>query len=197
MTVMPALPTVIPTKAGIHGRRGVPLPTRDGRSECDERHLPAPRLLSPGRLRGVLPEDEFFFIGTCNAGTFQATVLLVLSDGGLQGSEAQSRALGAGGDDLASQLLDHLVVVHLQDLVHGQLAPVNILEEHAARRHADGATFALVSSALYMLLVVGRLQIHRNDISTARISARHGHMGVVDGTPVPRLLVVIQQYLYL
>src|ERR687890_592010 len=38
----------------------------------------------------------------CHAGPLQAAVLLVLPDGGLQGPETQGRALGAGGDDLAS-----------------------------------------------------------------------------------------------
>src|SRR5215210_2572691 len=162
-----------------------------------ERDSRRPRLLSFGRLRSVLPEDELFFVGACDTGTLQASVFLVLPDGGLQSSQTQGRTLGAGGDDLSSQLIDHLVVVHLQYLVHGQLAPVNVLEEHAARRHADGATFALVGSALYVLLVVGRLEVHRNDVSAARISAGHGHVGILQGAPMPRLLVVIQQYLYL
>src|SRR5918912_704735 len=113
MTVMPALPTVIPAKAEIHGEGASHFQLGAVDRSATRGTFRHHRLLSPGRLRSVLPEDEFFFIGTCNAGTFQATVLLVLSDGGLQGSEAQSRALGTGGDDLASQLHDHLVVVHL------------------------------------------------------------------------------------
>jgi hypothetical protein len=49
----------------------------------------------------------------------------------------------------------------------------------------------------YVLLVVSRLEVDRDHVSTTRIAARHSHVGVLQGAPMPRLLVVIQQYLYL
>jgi hypothetical protein len=48
-----------------------------------------------------------------------------------------------------------------------------------------------------VLLVVGRLEVDRDHVSTTRIAARHSHVGVLQGAPMPRLLIVIQQYLYL
>ena len=149
------------------------------------------------RFRRVRAEDQASVVGTFYAGLIEAAVLLVLADRGLQRAETQGRAPGARGDDLAAELFDHLVVVHLQDLIHGQVAAVDLLQDHAARRHADGTALAHVGGVLYVLLVVGALEIHRDYVPTAGIASRHRHVGVLQRPPMPRLLVVIQQYLYL
>src|SRR5215212_10103315 len=89
------------------------------------------------------------------------------------------------------------MVVQLQYLIHRQVSPLNILEEHAASRHADGTALALVGRLFYVLLVVGRLEVDRNHVSTTRIAARHRHVGDIEGASMSGFLIVIQQYLYL
>ncbi len=64
----------------------------------------------------ALAEDEIPVVRGSDTSFGQASVLLVLPYGGLQGAKAEGCAFGAGGHDLASELLDHLVVVHLQHL---------------------------------------------------------------------------------
>jgi hypothetical protein len=64
-------------------------------------------------------------------------------------------------------------------MIHGQVAPVNVLQEHAASRHADGTALTLVGRLFYVLLVVGRLEVDRDHVSTTRIAARHSHVGVL------------------
>src|SRR5215203_5605015 len=155
-------------------------------------------LACPGRrFRRVITEDEASVVGTFYAGLIEAPILLVLADRGLQRAETEGRAPRTRGDDLAAELFNHLVVVHLEDLIHGQVAAVDLLQNHAARRHADGAALAHVGGVLYVMLVVGALEVHRDYVPTAGIAPRHRHVGVLQRPPMPRLLIVIQQYLYL
>jgi hypothetical protein len=47
----------------------------------------------------------------------------------------------------------------------------NLLQEHAARGHADGAALALVGRVLYVLVVVCALEVHRHHIPAAGVAA--------------------------
>src|SRR3712207_271913 len=150
------------------------------------------------RFGGAFAEDELAVVGrACDAGPFESPVLLVAADGGFQGAQAQRGALGTGGHDLAPELLDHLVVVHREHLVHRQVFLADLLKQHARGGHADGAAFALVGDAFHTLVVLGPLEVHSNHIPAARVPARHLHVGVIQGATVPRPLVVIEQKLYL
>src|SRR3712207_8429650 len=88
--------------------------------------LPLPPLR---RIGGALAEDELavVFGRARDAGPFESPVLLVAADGRLQGAKTQRGALGAGGHDLAPELLDHLVVVHLENLIHRQIVLADLL----------------------------------------------------------------------
>jgi hypothetical protein len=101
------------------------------------------------------------------------------ADGGLKRAEAQGGALGAARHDLTPELLDHLVVVELQDLVHRQIALDDLFEQHARRRHAYGAALALVGDVGYVLVVLRTFEVDSDYVAAARVAPGHRHIGVL------------------
>jgi hypothetical protein len=105
--------------------------------------------------------------------------------------------LGRLAYDLAPELVDHLVVVELQDLVHREIALDDLLEQHARRRHADGAALAIVGDVGYVLVILGALEVDRHHVAATRVPPRHRHVRVLQRAPLTRFLIMIEEYLYL
>src|SRR6266540_2952753 len=139
------------------------LPTR---SIADERR-------SNASISTVLAEKMLLTLFKLGAGL----VVAILNDGGLERAKRQRRAARARADDLAAQLVDHIVEVHLVDL--GERPALDHLGQDRRGGLADRAAAALERQALNPVAGVVDLEIDRHDVAAAGVAARHRHIRIL------------------
>lgn len=113
-----------------------------------------------------------------------------LIDCSLNGSEGQGRTANAALDDIRAHFVDHRVGAEFLDLI--QAEPLDELGDDRPASLADRASFALEADG-FDTVVVPDLQIHGDQIATARISAAELDVSVFHPMTMARVFEVIEQ----
>ena len=124
------------------------------------------------------------------------SVLLVLSDGGLEGTQAEGGVPRAATDGLASDAIYEGVVVEGDDLVHCEPVVKHVFKDHAGGCLADDVALTGKGEASYTPLLPG-LKVDHDGPSALGAPAGHRHVGVLKYPLVTRVVEVLHEHRYL